>query len=391
MITNLKKKLSQLPKADVAPKPTDNIQLDFECSVFINKYNIQGMAHDYDISMFANCDTDYLGKACKLDISNIKLDEMVFFDTETTGLAGGNGTVAFLVGVGRVVGNNFIVKQFLLNDYHQETSMLNEFVESLKGAKAIVTYNGKSFDAPLLKTRSILNRIELELDKYEHYDLLHACRRVYSRRIKRCKLTDIEEKILDIKRVDDIPGAEIPEIFFRYLKYKESTMLDKVIEHNLYDILALAQIAALLSKSYKTPCDLEYVEDKYSIARAMYLQGEMELSKELFTELKDKSNDAKSLLADILKRDKQYENAIELYDELAILSKFDTKYEIEIAKIAEHKLKDFELAIKYINSALSKTNNIRLLGMECLVLDEILKRKERVEKKLRRTLNVNIR
>lgn len=386
MINNLRKKLSQLPKADIQTNIKKDTQLDFECSVFTNKYDIYGMAHDYDISSFNSCDLKYLSKACKVShLPDTKTDELVFFDTETTGLAGGNGTVAFLVGVGRIIGESFVVRQFLLNDYHQETSMLNEFVASLKGAKAIVTYNGKSFDAPLIKTRSILNRIELELDKYKHYDLLHACRRVYSTRINRCKLTDIEEKILDIKRIDDIHGSDIPEIFFRYLKYKERQMLDKVVEHNLYDILALAQISSVLANSYQNPIDIDYVEDKYSIARALYKRGELGAARIIFDKIKDEYMEAKSYLATILKKQEAYNDSIEFFKELSSESRFDIKYDIEIAKIAEHKLKDCTLALEYTDKAMGKLNNIRLLGMECLEIDEINKRKERLIRKIGRT------
>jgi tetratricopeptide (TPR) repeat protein len=168
-------------------------------------------------------------------------------------------------------------------------------------------------------------------------------------------------------------------------------MLDKVIEHNLYDILALAQISATLSKCYENPLNIDYIEDKYNIARTLYIYGDIKIAKDIFYDIKDKSTDAKVYLAVILKREGKYEKAIEYFNDLSILSRFDIKYDIEIAKIAEHKLKDLNLALKHTNKALDKINNIRLLKIESQKLDEIYKRKERILKKLGRKTNVDIR
>lgn len=384
MIPNLKQKLSQLPKVQIQKEAGESV-FDYDCSTFINIFDIDKSANEYDISIFSRCNLLYLQKACKIENTiNIKEDEIVFFDTETTGLSGGTGTVAFLVGVGRIIDDKFVVKQFLMNDYHQETSLLNELANSLKGAKALVTYNGKSFDAPLIKTRSILNRIELELDRFIHLDLLHACRRIYSKRLDGCKLVDIEEHILDKKRMNDINGSEIPELFFRYLKYRDKSLLDKVIEHNLYDILSLVQISGILANSFEKPNNIEYLQDKYGVAKTLYALGDIKEAMAIFYAIKEEYVFAKNDLAYIFKRNQQHEDALKLFYELTLINRFSFKYDIEIAKIAEHKLKNYKLALKYSNIALSKINNNRLLGIEFGIIGNIENRIKRILAKLER-------
>ncbi|MCK5129904.1 MAG: ribonuclease H-like domain-containing protein [Clostridiales bacterium] len=385
MIPNLKSKLSHLPKVEVEKANIVHEDSDFHCSRFENSYDINFPANEYILSSFASCNISALKKACMIhDEIDIRVDEIIFFDTETTGLSGGTGTVAFLVGVGRLVNNKFVVKQFLMNDYHQENDLLNEFVDTLKGAKAVITYNGKSFDAPLLKTRSILNRIELGLEKYIHFDLLHACRRLYATRIQRCKLTDIEEKILNITRVDDIPGSEIPELFFRYLKCKDMNLLDKVVEHNLFDILSLVQIAGELAKSYEHPDEVLFAEDRYGIARTLHNYGSIDRAERIFKTLKQDYEPARVAYAFIQKKKHKYKEAIEEFIIIANHNRFNIIYDIEVAKIAEHHMKDYELALQYTANAKEKINKIRLLNIEYNIIDDVENRRKRILKKMGR-------
>jgi len=385
LIHNLKDKLQSLPQTQIKQeKPPIR---SYDCSVFTEEFKIDASDESSLLATFAKSDISYLKTACKITAETIiRPDEIVFFDTETTGLAGGTGTVAFLVGIGRIVGDSFIVKQFFMNDYHQEPSVLTQFADALVGAKAVATYNGKSFDAPLIKTRSIMNRINIELDKYVHFDFLHACRRLYKMRLERMKLTDVEEHILGMTRDDDIPGSEIPEIFFRFLKYGQEHILEKVMEHNLNDIVSLAKIAAKLLEAYKAPHEIAFAQDKYCAARTLCQLGKTTAAEEIFSEIKDDMTQAKEQLAYLKRKLGRYEEAAILFSELTQESRFEIKYEIEIAKIMEHKLKKYEQALNYAKRAKEKSFNNRLLGRSTDIIDDVDLRIKRIQAKLEREI-----
>ena len=135
---------------------------------------------------------------------------LLFLDTETTGLAGGTGTCAFLIGIGNVEGMKFVVRQFFLRDYPEEKAMLEALAEALEPCQGIVTFNGKTFDVPLLETRYALARMKSPLDRLIHFDALHPARRLWKLRLESCKLTDLEEAILGISREGDVPESPIP-------------------------------------------------------------------------------------------------------------------------------------------------------------------------------------
>ncbi len=162
---------------------------------------------------------------------------LVFLDTETTGLAGGTGTCAFLVGIGNVEGMKFVVRQFFLRDYPEEKAMLEALAEALEPCQGIVTFNGKTFDVPLLETRYALARMKSPLDRLIHFDALHPARRLWKLRLESCKLTDLEEAILGISREGDVPGSEIPAIYFDYLRTGDARGLQPVFYHNALDVV----------------------------------------------------------------------------------------------------------------------------------------------------------
>ncbi len=381
MIRNLKAKLNSLPKSEI-PEEKELKKRELDCSFYTNEFEIKEL-----LFSFANSSISHLKTACKIaENIEIKPEDIVFFDTETTGLAGGTGTVAFLVGAGRLEGGKFVVRQFLMNDYHQELSVLNEFKKTLEGAKAVATYNGKSFDAPLIKTRSILNRININLDDFIHFDLLHACRRLYKMRLERMKLTDIEEHILGMERDDDIPGSDIPDIFFRYLKYGESDLLQKVIEHNLNDIVSLAKISGVLSETYSAPDSIKYSEDALCVAKTYLQMNEYYKAQSILKDVSGSLTEAKALLAYLNKKMGEYENAVSLFEELSEMSRFSAEYEIELAKIYEHKMRNYEQAVNYALRAKQKVFNNRLLGRSLDIMDDVEKRINRLKMKIEREM-----
>jgi uncharacterized protein len=173
----------------------------------------------------------------------------VFIDLETTGISGGAGTVAFLVGCGYFDLGAFQVRQFLLTSYTKERALLSAVADFFDATDLIVTYNGKSFDVPVMETRWLFHRMEMPLDGVPHFDTLHAARRLWKMRAEDatdggCRLTTLERALFEVRRVGDVPGFEIPSRFFRFLRSGDPRPLEPVLEHNRLDLVSLAAVTA---------------------------------------------------------------------------------------------------------------------------------------------------
>ena len=176
-------------------------------------------------------------------------ERLIYLDTETTGLAGGTGTCAFLIGIGMIEGTQFVVRQFFLRDYPEEKAILHALAEIMAAFDGVVTYNGKTFDIPLLETRYALSRLKSPFTRLLHLDALHPARRLWRLRLESCKLQDLESAILGIERQGDIPGSEIPAIYFDYLRAGDARGLQPVFHHNALDIMTLAAITVELARA----------------------------------------------------------------------------------------------------------------------------------------------
>jgi len=208
------------------------------------------------------------------DLQDFTPETALFMDTETTGLSGGSGTVAFLVGVGYFEGDVFRLEQVFMRDFNDEEPMLRYLDGVFKGRDTVVTYNGKSFDIPLLRTRFIQNRLRFRLDAALQYDLLHAARRFWKRRLGDCTLVNIEREVLGMRRHGDVPSVEIPEIWLEYLRTRDARRLEQVFYHHKMDILSLAALAGRLSQSLSLPQGegFEHLEDRLSLVRVYFIQ-----------------------------------------------------------------------------------------------------------------------
>jgi uncharacterized protein len=172
---------------------------------------------------------------------------LVFLDLETTGLSGGAGTYAFLVGLGRFDdAGGFVTRQYLLVGFAGEQTLLAALSLELADAGAIVSFNGKSFDAPVLDTRYLLHRLENPVARLHHLDALHPARRFWSDETATCALTTLERKVLGARRRDDVPGFEIPGRYFQFVRSGDCRPLAAVLEHNRRDLLSLAGLTARL-------------------------------------------------------------------------------------------------------------------------------------------------
>jgi uncharacterized protein YprB with RNaseH-like and TPR domain len=173
----------------------------------------------------------------------------VFFDLETTGLSGGAGTYAFLVGCGWFDDGTFMTRQFLLTRFADERPMLDAVAGELSRAGALVSFNGKSFDVPVLETRYLFHRLAWVAADVPHVDVLHPARRFWRKPASaetNCSLTTLEGAILGARRTGDVPGHEIPERYFRFVRSGDPRPLAAVLEHNRLDLLTLAGLTARL-------------------------------------------------------------------------------------------------------------------------------------------------
>jgi hypothetical protein len=186
--------------------------------------------------------------AAPTDLLAPETPRTIFIDLETTGLSGGAGTVAFLVGCGYFDLGAFQVRQFLLTSYASERALLSAVASFFDGAELIVTYNGKTFDVPMMETRWSFHRIDMPLDGVPHFDALHSARRLWKGRTLAddggCRLSTLERTLFQVKRVGDVPGFEIPDRFFRFLRSGDPRPLEPVLEHNRIDLVSLAAVTA---------------------------------------------------------------------------------------------------------------------------------------------------
>jgi uncharacterized protein len=205
--------------------------------------------------------------------------DVLFLDTETTGLSGGTGTYVFLIGLAHFEEGELVLTQHLLRDLGAE----HEFVEHLKAAlepfRACASYNGKTFDIPLLRTRFVMAlRSELTVDE-SHLDLLHPARRLWKDRFGSTTLRQLEESVLDDGRVTDIPGSNIPDAYFHYLRRGDEAIIAPVLEHNARDVISLVRIADHVARAVlaaRTGCAPSHAPAAFALARIFERTGELD-------------------------------------------------------------------------------------------------------------------
>jgi uncharacterized protein len=176
-----------------------------------------------------------------------------FLDTETTGLAGGTGTYAFLIGVGSIDQQGFRLRQFFMRDYGEEASLLWRLAEHLAQFDVLITYNGKAYDQPLLETRFRMARARHPFERMEHLDLLFGARRLWKLRLDSCRLVDLENRVLGVERQGDLPGEMIPYVYFDFLRSQKAFQVVPIFHHNATDILSLACLTAIVPCAFRSP------------------------------------------------------------------------------------------------------------------------------------------
>ncbi|AMW99451.1 ribonuclease H-like domain-containing protein [Rummeliibacillus stabekisii] len=318
-----------------------------------------------------------------------KDDQLIFYDTETTGLRG-VGTQIFLNGILEVSQAGFILKQYVLAEPSHETAFLYES-KLWEPNKTLVTYNGKSFDWPQLQTRFTLHKKDLpNLPEQRHIDLLHGSKRIWKNDLSRMKLTQIEEEKLGFKRVGDIPGYLAPIIYLDAIKSGNPDVLLKVLDHNKYDLLSLV---TLYIHATNLLCESEEDESSTTITNigkwygdlSDYEKGSRVLEKVTNQFNSNEAGYAHYHLAFQRKKQHLYEEAYQSFMNAVPFLKESEQLiaYIELAKIDEHRRKDYQSALFYTYKAERTLNNMQSLDRDKKLkkFNEISHRQLRLKKK----------
>ena len=172
-------------------------------------------------------------------------ESRIYIDTETTGLSGGTGTYAFLIGLGWFEPAGFRVRQYFMRHPGEELALLEHVARHINEFDGLTTFNGRTFDMPLIETRFRMHRLDYAAPD-DHLDLLHPARSIWKHRLESCSLGTLEQEVLGVVRQSDAPGWLIPSIYFNYLRTRSVRDLSPVIEHNRYDIVSLARLTGLV-------------------------------------------------------------------------------------------------------------------------------------------------
>lgn len=312
---------------------------------------------------------------------NVSWEDLLFIDTETTGLSRGAGTYVFLVGIGFWQGDFFKEEIYYLADLSGEKLMMETILGRVADFKTFVSYNGKSFDIPLIQTRLIMSEIDFDLKQIPNLDLLHLTRRFLRNRFDSFSLQNMEKYLLGIKRnmEHDIPGSEIPQVYLDFLSDIFSSRIPAIVNHNQQDILSLTVLLEKLNdfliqalKGENIPADYtgigKFFEDMDNLPAAEIVYQSCP-----FVEASCRKN-----LSYIYKRSGRIEEALNLWKEAAIAEEVYAM--IELAKDAEHARSKFAVALSWCEQAIAAVSSGFWVDQE--QLEELVHRKTRLISKL---------
>jgi uncharacterized protein YprB with RNaseH-like and TPR domain len=317
-------------------------------------------------------------------LDSFDLSRAVFLDTETTGLAGGTGTAAFLVGIGFVDGDRFRVRQYFMRDYHEEAALLEGLARDLRRFPFLVTFNGKMFDLPLLETRFRLDRARFPLSDAPHLDLLHPARRLWKARLESCRLQVLEKELLGVQRHGDVPGEAIPGIYFDYVRRRDADAMTRVLEHNRLDIVSLAALAVTACRWVEEGA-AEDPRDVLSLAKVLerarlYERSEAEYRRAVASDRGALRAAALVRLASRAKRARDHARAAELWQAAADAG--DLLALRELAIHHEHHSRDLAACLAAIEKGIALL--IARAAMGGRLASDFERRRERVRKRLGR-------
>lgn len=318
-------------------------------------------------------------------------EQLFFFDTETTGLGGGVGNTIFLLGHATLEDNYFVVRQHILPRPGSEIPLYTSFLEKVDYT-TLVTYNGKAFDWPQVKTRHILLKDHVpKLPSFGHFDLFHASRRIWKHKLDRLKLSVVEKEILDIQRVDDVPGFLAPMIYFDYVETQKPEGMLGIIKHNEIDILSLISLYTHLTFQILRMDQNQTVKEAFEVGRWFTYLGEDTAAENTFIELASgvskEAYHSRWQLSLQLKKKKDYETASEIWENLSKVSDTGIAYDssLELSKWYEHKKRDYEKALFFGQKA-----KLLLEKQSDCKREQAIDLEKRLERITRKSCNKNV-
>ena len=285
---------------------------------------------------------------------NLDPRRILYLDTETTGFAGGAGTVAFLVGAGYLTDDGFTVEQYLMRDYPEEQFLLEQIVALLGRFDVICTFNGRSFDVPLLRDRLIMKKMSTAPLEKPHIDLLHMARRLWKLRLQKCNLSHLEEAILGQGRVDDLPGSEVPQRYFDFLKTGNFSLLTDVMTHNAQDIASLCVLLNHMAYLYENPEEVPFAQDLFSMGASLEKMRHHEAARRCWRLVSAGSMHATAQLrlAGSLRRGGARSQAACVWEDMIRRREGGVTPYVELAKYYEHTERDPKTALDFTRRAL---------------------------------------
>jgi uncharacterized protein YprB with RNaseH-like and TPR domain len=323
---------------------------------------------------------------------NLDLSTALFVDLETTGLSGGAGVVAFLVGLGFYRNDRFHVTQFFLGDLAEEERMIQELGQffSQMNFQSVVTFNGKGFDMPLLETRFILHKQPFVLSELPHLDFLYSARSLWRHKHESCRLYHLAREVVEADRSEDIPAAEIPWRYFQYINTGNFELIEPILYHNQEDILSLLGVVIVGSLIFSEDKGEELTDamDLYGAGRVMENIGDVEKSVHYFKRaleegLSDElSLTAKKKISYYFKKNKEWKSAVSLWKEMTS-SNTQSKDQLlafrELAMYLEHKKKKYDEARK-----VAEEGYVLSLNFSSYYEKDFAHRMERLKRKIQR-------
>jgi uncharacterized protein len=324
-------------------------------------------------------------------------EKWLFLDTETTGLSGGTGTYAFLIGIAWWDAGGLQVEQFLMRDFSEEHSVLLELSERLAERPVLVTFNGKTFDWPLLESRFTMTRSIRLPQLAAHLDLLHPARAVWKLRLGSVRLVELEQHVLDARRLgwdraDDVPSNMIPQFYFDYLRGRSVAPLAGVVRHNRNDLRGLAalfgKLSELLGKEHH-PREADGL-DLLGLSRFLNRRGQKKRAESACIAARDRGLPialdavAQWELAKMAKWRGEHEAAAQIFEELSRDSDWRAAACEELAIFHERKRKDLPMALKYARKAIGELKKSSALQKFAAFSAVHLRRCERLTKKIAR-------
>jgi len=293
------------------------------------------------------------------------LSDGLFLDTETTGLVGGTGIFPFLIGLGWFEASSFVTCQLFARDFSEEGAMLRYFSELASEKRFLVTFNGKAFDLNLLGTRFILNRCREPLTAMPHIDLLHPSRRVLAHRLENARLSTIEAQVLGVEREGDIPGFEIPQRYFDWLRRRDGSLMGDVFMHNRMDVVSMASLLKYLADLVDERQEMgrSHHGDLLKVAGLVQERGDNEKAGSMLEALtsslhREVAASARQSLSLIYKKDCRWEDAASLWQSLLSSNPYDFFAVEELAKFYEHRTREYEKALNLVARLLDEAPHL---------------------------------